>query len=242
MVSVPITELLWIGNLRVEVEYKQVKTLRMTIYPPGMPGTPPGERIRISAPLHTSRQFIQRFVVSKAAWIEKHRARFRGSPGTPDLLRDGETLRVWGLPCRLELVERQGRPRIEAGEGRMLMFHRPGDGLEERRKILDRWYHRALKEAASRMVPPWAARIGVTVQRVYYRKMKSHWGSCNYAKKTIRLNTELAKRPPQCLEYVILHELVHILEPSHNRNFYRLMDKYLPAWKTIRKQMNRGEL
>jgi predicted metal-dependent hydrolase len=226
----------------VEVEYKEVKTLRMTIYPPGMPGSPEGERIRIVAPVRTSLRFIQDFVVSKGAWIEKHRARFRGNPAAPSLLREGEIVRVWGLSCRLELAERQGRPRIETGEGRVLMFLRPGDGLEERRKLLDRWYRKVLKEAASRLVPRWADRIGVTVQRIYYRKMKSHWGSCNYTKKTIRLNTELAKKSPQCLEYVILHELVHILEPSHNRNFYRLMDKYLPAWKTIRKQMNRGEL
>jgi predicted metal-dependent hydrolase len=122
------------------------------------------------------------------------------------------------------------------------MFVRPGEGRAARQKLLDRWYRGVLKEAASRLVPLWAARIGVSVQRIYYRKMKSHWGSCNYTKQTIRLNTELAKRSPQCLEYVILHELVHILEPSHNRNFYRLMDKHLPGWKTVRRQMNRGEL
>jgi predicted metal-dependent hydrolase len=235
---IPMTELLQVGNYQIEVEYRQVKTLRLTIYPPGAAG----ERIRVSAPLLTPRQSIRDFVVSKADWIEKHRARFRRNPGISGPPGDRELFYVWGLPRRLELVERQGRPRIDAAGGRMRIFVRPGDGLGERQKMLDRWYRRQLKEAASRMVPLWAARIGVSVQRIYYRKMKSHWGSCNYTKKTIRLNTELAKRQPQCLEYVILHELVHILEPSHNRNFYRLMDKYLPGWKLIRKQMNRGEL
>jgi predicted metal-dependent hydrolase len=241
-----LTELLFIGNLRVEVEYKQVKTLRMTLYPPA-PGTPgagqgSGEgRIHISAPLHTSRQFIQNFVISRAAWIEKHRARFRRHVPAARL-RNDETLFVWGLPLRLELTEREGRPRIVPGEGRMAMFVRPGDSFEQRQKILDRWYRGLCKEAAARMVPLLAARVGVEVQRIYYRKMRSHWGSCNYIKKTIRLNTELAKKPPECLEYVILHELIHLLEPSHNRNFYRLMDRYLPSWKTIRKKMNRGEI
>jgi predicted metal-dependent hydrolase len=237
-----VTELLQVGNYQIEVEYRQVKTLRMTIYPPGAGDSPPEGRIRVSAPLCTSRQFIQKFAASKADWIEKHRARFRKNPAGSGLPRDRELFYIWGRPYRLELIERQGRPRIDAGGGRMLMFVRPGDGLEARRKLLDRWYRRLLKEAASRLVPPWAARIGVSVQRIYYRKMKSRWGSCNYTKKTIRLNTELAKRPPQCLEYVILHELVHILEPSHNRNFYQLMDKHLPAWKIIRRQMNRGEI
>ncbi|MDR3173936.1 MAG: M48 family metallopeptidase [Treponema sp.] len=235
---IPMTELLQVGNYQIEVEYRQVKTLRLTVYPPGAAG----ERIRVSAPLRTPRQSILDFVLSKTAWIEKHRVRFRGNPGLSGPPRDRGLFYVWGLPHRLELVERQGRPKIETAEGRMRIFVRPGDGPGERQKILDRWYRRQLKEAASRLVPLWAARIGVSVQRIYYRKMKSHWGSCNYTKKTIRLNTELAKRQPQCLEYVILHELVHILEPSHNRNFYRLMDKYLPSWKLIRKQMNRGEL
>jgi predicted metal-dependent hydrolase len=238
MIPMAATELLRVGDYQIEVEYRQVKTLRMTIYPPRAPA--PGERIRVSAPLRTPRQFIVNFVASKTAWIEKHRARFRRNPALPGP-PEGREL-VWGLPCRLELVERQGRPKIEAAEGRLRISIRPGDGPEARQKLLDRWYRRQLKEAASRLVPLWAARIGVSVQRIYYRKMKSHWGSCNYTKKTIRLNTELAKRQPQCLEYVILHELVHILEPSHNRNFYRLMDTYLPAWKLIRKQMNRGEL
>jgi predicted metal-dependent hydrolase len=237
-----MAELLQVGNYRIEVEFRQVKALRMTIYPPRAGDSPPEGRIRVSAPLRTSRQFIQNFVASKADWIEKHRARFRGNPGGFSLSRDREILYVWGRPHRLELIERQGRPRIEAGEGRMLIYVRPGDGLEAGQKLLDRWYRRLLKEAASRLVPLWASRLGVSVQRIYYRKMKSHWGSCNYTKKTIRLNTELAKKAPQCLEYVILHEIVHILEPSHNRNFYRLMDAWLPAWKTIRKQMNRGEI
>jgi predicted metal-dependent hydrolase len=231
-----------IGELQVEVEYKQVKTLRMTIYPPGAPGAPPGEGIRISAPLHTSRQFIQNFVISKAAWIEKHRARFRRNPGFQNPPSGGEMVLIWGRPHRLELAGPRGRPGIELRDGRVLLFLRPGEGPEEGRKLLDRWYRRAVKEAAGRLVPLWAARIGVTVGRVYYQKMKTHWGSCNYGKKTIRLNTELGKRSPQCLEYVVIHELIHILEPSHNRNFYRLMDKHLPAWKTIRKQMNRGEI
>ncbi|MDR2136470.1 MAG: M48 family metallopeptidase [Treponema sp.] len=235
-----MTELLLVGDFRVEVEYKRVKTLRLTLYPPA-PGDPAalpgGGRIRVSAPPHTPRQLIQNFVVSKAAWIEKHRARFRGNPSRPP---DSGTCYVWGR--RLELTERQGRPRIVVADGRVLMFVRPGDDDGRREKILDKWYRGICKEAADRVTRFWESRVGVTVQRIYYRKMKTHWGSCNYVKKTIRLNTELAKKAPECLEYVVLHELIHLLEPSHNQNFYRLMDRYLPSWKTIRRKMNRGEL
>jgi predicted metal-dependent hydrolase len=241
-----MTELLLIGKFSVEVEYKRVKTLRLTLYPPkpGIPaaGTLPGEgQIRVSAPPRTPRQSIQDFVLSKAAWIEKHRARFRGNPPAARLINN-EICYVWGLPHRLELTERRGRPNIAVAEGRMLMSVRPGDGYEQRRKLLDRWYRNACEEAAVRVTRFWEPRVGVVVQRLYYRKMKTCWGSCNYVKKTIRLNTELAKKAPECLEYVVLHELIHMLEPSHNRNFYRLMDQYLPSWRMIRKKMNHGEL
>lgn len=237
-----MTELLLVGNFRVELEYKRVKTMRLTLYPPASgvlsaPGRPlPAEgRIRVSAPPHTSRQLIQDFVISKAAWIEKQRARFRRNPSPPG---DDGICCVWGRPYRLELTERPARPRIALGEGRVLMSVRPGDDQEQRQKALDRWYRALCKEAATRITRFWEPRIGVTVQRIFYRKMKTHWGSCNYLNRTIRLNTELAKKAPECLEYVILHEMVHLLEPSHNRNFYRLMDRYLPSWKTVQLTLN----
>jgi predicted metal-dependent hydrolase len=248
-----VTELLQVENLRIEVEYKQIKTLRMTIYPPkndnrpregqsSPSSSPPEGRIHISAPLHTPRQCIHNFVISRLAWIEKHRARFRRAPQAANPLQNGEIHFIWGIAYILELIERQGRPKIVLENGRMRMFVRPDDAYEKRQQFLDKWYRAILKEAASRMVEQWNSRLAVNVRQLYFRKMKSHWGSCNYIRHTIRLNTELAKKPPECLEYVILHEMIHIVEPSHNRNFYRLMDTYMSSWKIIRKKMNKGEL
>jgi predicted metal-dependent hydrolase len=238
---VAVTELLVVGTFRVELEYKRIKNLRMTLYPPGS-GDSSGGRIHVSAPPATPRLSIHNFVMAKAAWIEKHQARFRRNSPAAGEPWDRGLCYVWGLPRRLELSERQGRPRILLEGERLRMLVRPGDSPERRQGLLDRWYRGLCKEAAVGLTRLWEARIGVTVNRIYYRKMRSHWGSCNYVKKTIRLNTELAKKPPQCLEYVILHEMIHLLEPTHNRNFYRLMDRYLPSWKIIRGKMNRGEL
>jgi predicted metal-dependent hydrolase len=119
---------------------------------------------------------------------------------------------------------------------------RPGSDRDKRRELLDAWRRRILRETAPALIEKWAAHIGVRPGGLYIRKMKSHWGSCNYQRRTIRLNSELVKKDPLCLEYVIVHELIHLIEPSHNRNFYRLLNQYMPAWKDIRRGMNAGDL
>jgi predicted metal-dependent hydrolase len=228
-------ELLLIEGLRIEVEYKRVKNLRVTVYPPD-------GRVQVSAPLRADTGFIRNFVLSKKQWIEKHQLKFRGRPGTRTLLRNGETHVVWGVPYTLEIIERIGHPKILLNDGLMKMYIRPGSIKAKKQELLDKWHRRLVSETAPGLIEKWEQVIGVKVTKCFYRKMKSHWGSCNYTKRTIRLNTELAKKPPECLEYVIVHEMVHMIEPSHNRNFYRLLNQFFPAWKDIRKGMNNGEL
>jgi predicted metal-dependent hydrolase len=127
-------------------------------------------------------------------------------------------------------------------DGKMKMYVRPGSTKAKRQEFLDKWYGKILKDAVLPLIENWERTIGVEVKKLYVRKMKTHWGSCNGARQTIRLNSELAKRKPECLEYVVVHEMTHIIEKSHNRNFYSLLNKYYPAWKTIRKKMNSGDL
>jgi predicted metal-dependent hydrolase len=227
-------DLLWVGNLQVEVRYRGVKNLRLTVYPPA------GE-VRVSAPPHTSAEFIRDFVSSKLPWIEKHRARYRGRSKTGGL-EDRETQYVWGRPWELRVVERRGRPGVVVEDGVLRLSVRPGADRAKRQELLDAWRRRVLRETAPALMEKWGARIGVRARGLYVRKMKSHWGSCNYERGTIRLNSELVKKSPLCLEYVILHELIHLIEPSHNRNFYRLLGLYMPSWKEIRRGMNSGAL
>jgi len=126
-------------------------------------------------------------------------------------------------------------------DGKMKLYTRPGSTKTKKEEILDKWYRNALKEAAPPLIKTWETRLGVEVKKLYVRKMKTHWGSCNCEKKTLRLNSELAKRGNEYLEYVIVHEMLHIIEKGHNQKFYRLLSKYLPDWKNIRKRMNMGE-
>jgi hypothetical protein len=220
--------------LQVEIEYKKVKALRLTVYPPD-------GRVKITAPFGADYETIKKFAASKIGWIEKHRQKFKNHSKLSGPLKNHSIVYVWGAALELEIIERKGHPKIVISGGKMKMYTRPGSSKTQRQEFLDKWYRGALKEFAPGIIENWEKRTGIEVKKLFVRKMKTHWGSCNPAKQTLRLNSELAKRDPQYLEYVIVHEMLHIIEKGHNKKFYRLLSKYLPDWKNIRKNMNLGE-
>jgi predicted metal-dependent hydrolase len=221
------------GSIPVEVEYRGIKNMRITVYPPD-------GKVRITAPFDTPMELIRNFAVSKTAWIEKHREKFRSRSKTPLALKNNGQVWVWGEALVLEIAERRGNPKILVTGGIMKMQVRPGSQAEKHQALLDKWYRRLVGEAAQVLIKKWEPLIGVKVEGLYIRKMKSHWGSCNAVRRTLRLNSELAKKPPDCLEYVIVHEMLHIIEVHHNEKFYRLLNRFIPSWKEIRKKMNAG--
>ena len=157
-------------------------------------------------------------------------------------MQNKSTVYVWGVPYQLSIIAHRGNSKILLDGGTMKMYVREDSEKSKREEILDRWYRRILKQTAPPIIAKWEKIIGVKVNKLFVRKMKSHWGSCNCDRQTLRLNSELVKRSPECLEYVIVHEMLHIIEKGHNRDFYYLLNKYIPDWKNIRKKMNRGEL
>jgi len=219
----------------VEVEFRNVKTLRLTVYPPD-------GRVRIIAPFRANREDIRKFAASKIAWINKQRAKFINHSKLTASLKNHATVFVWGDPWELEIIERRGNPKIVLEDGIMKMYVRTNSTKAKWQEFLDKWYSKILKEAAPLIIEKWEGRIGIEVKKLFVRKMKTCWGSCNSTRQTLRLNSELAKRKRECLEYVIVHEMLHIIEKSHNRKFYSLLNKYIPTWKIIRKKMNAGEL
>jgi predicted metal-dependent hydrolase len=223
-----------LGSIPIEVEYKQVKNLRITVYPPE-------GQVRVSAPLGAGPEAVRDFILSKQKWIETHRDKFRRPRGS-FRLESGDRVPVWGEGLLLELAAGPYRPRIEISPGCMKMYLKPGSSGEKRLALLDTWYRRRLRETAPGIIAAWASRLRVKAPGLFIRKMKTHWGSCSYTRGTIRLNSLLVQKDPRCLEYVIVHELIHFKEPSHNRNFYQLLGQALPGWKEIRKKMNSGEL
>jgi predicted metal-dependent hydrolase len=185
--------------------------------------------------------FIRHFAASRMAWIEKQQNRCRLLAAVREKADLEKTQSVWGVPYRLTVIEKQGRPKVTAENGVLTLCVRPDTDRKKQQALLDAWRLTVLKETAPKLIEKWEGIIGVETAALYVRKMKSHWGSCNCIRRTIRLNSELVKRSPECLEYVIVHELIHLIEPAHNRNFYRLLNRYMPSWKTIRIQMNTGE-
>jgi predicted metal-dependent hydrolase len=196
--------------------------------------------VRISAPKRTSMKTIRAFAISKMEWIRKQQVIVREQEReTPFDYVDREVHYAWGKRYLLRVSERDGPPSVGLEGGSMLLQVRPGTERDKRQAVVEDWYREQVKTAVPPLLARWEPRLGVRVERFHVRQMKTRWGSCNPKARTIRLNTELARKPPELLEYLVVHELVHLLEPTHNARFYALMDRYMPDWKVHRRTLNR---
>ena len=225
-----------IGEIDVDVVFKDIKNVHLSVYPPT--GT-----VRISAPSRMSLDTIRAFAVSKLNWIKKQQSKIQQQPReTVREYVDRESHYLWGARYLLKVIEIDQRPAVELEHRRMLLHVRPGAERPKRRDVVEAWYREQIKEAVTPLLAKWQPVMGVNVEKFYVRRMKTKWGSCNITAGTIRLNTELAKKPPECLEYVVVHEMVHLLERHHNARFRALMDEFLPQWQHYRDELNRAPL
>ncbi len=226
-----MTSLLAVDDLAVEVTRKRIRNLNLSIHP---------ERgVRVSAPHRTSDAEIRAFVSSRREWIDRHRDRIRRE--APVTVRQGAVIAVWGAPHRIEVVESGSRSRVVApGDGTLSVRVPPGSTEAVRRRALDAWLRRQVAGEAGRLIARWTPPIGVRVAACTVRRMTSRWGSASPERRRITLNLELATHPPEYLEYVVVHEMVHLIEAGHGRGFQRLMNRHLPDWKRLRRELNRG--
>lgn len=146
---------------------------------------------------------------------------------------------VWGKRYLLRIVERERAPSITVTPSRMILSVRPGAALAERQDFIARWYREQIRAALPALLTVWEPRVGVRVNGIFIQQMKTKWGSCNPRAGTVRLNTEIAKKPNECLEYVLLHEMLHLVEPTHNAHFIALIDRFMPRWQLLRQRLNR---
>ena len=225
-----------IGGISVDVVFKNIKNVHLSVHPPT-------GRVRISAPYRMSLDTLRVYAISKINWIKKHQTKFQAQEReTRREYLDRESHYVWGRRYLLKVNEENRPPSVELQHNQMILTVRPGAGKEKKEAIVTAWYRVLVREAADPLFSKWQPILGVKVNKVVFRRMRTRWGSCTPTRRAIRLNTELAKKPRECLEYVLVHELVHLLEPTHNANFIRLMDKYMPQWRHFREELNRAPL
>jgi hypothetical protein len=228
-----MTEKFTLGDMEVEVTFKDIKNVHLSVYPPE-------GKVRISAPTRMDLDTVRVFAIGKLAWIKSRQKKLREQEReTPRELLDRESHYVWGKRYLLQVIEREATPRVELTPGKMLLYVRSGTSVEKRREILDEWYREQLKIAVPPLLAKWEPLMGVRVKRFFVQRMKTRWGSCNPETGGIRLNSELAKKPPECLEYLVVHELTHLLEPTHNDRFMLLLERFIPRWKFHKEELNR---
>lgn len=222
-----------LGDIVVDVTLKDIKNVHLSVYPPT-------GSVRISAPKRMSIDTIRVFAISKLGWIRQQQATLRRQErDTPREYIDWESHYVWGKRYLLTIAESDGPPAVELKHNRMRLRVRPRTGSAKREAFVEDWYREQVKLAVPSLLERWEPLMGVKVERFYVRRMKTKWGSCNHKARTIRLNTELAKKPAECLEYIVVHELVHLIEPTHNAHFVALMDTFMPKWQFHRQVLNR---
>jgi predicted metal-dependent hydrolase len=229
-----IESTLSIGGMSIQVIRKDIKNLHLTVLPPN-------GAVRIAVPLRVSDERIRLAIISRLAWIHRQRATFEGQSRQSEReMVTGESHYLWGRKYRLEVIEKKGKHRIEIkGNNKILLYVNTGTTTENRLLVLNNWYREQLREKSSEFIGYWAPIIRRRPKACSIKRMKTKWGSCNIEAKRIWLNLELAKKPPECLEYIVVHEMVHLLERHHNDKFVKLMDKFLPKWREHRSLLNK---
>lgn len=223
--------------MRVAVVRKAIKNLHLGVYPPD-------GRVRVAAPLRVSDAAVRVAVIGKLRWIRRQQAAFEHQERESEReLVSGERHYFLGRRYRLEVVEAVGPARVVLRNQKTLALHmRPGWERQQCEALLHRWYRERLRELVPPLIEKWQAALGVEAAGWGIKKMKTRWGSCNAASRRIWLNLELAKKPPECLEYLVVHELVHLLVRHHDDRFNALMDRHLPRWRLARRALNAAPL
>jgi predicted metal-dependent hydrolase len=231
-----MVEQIKIGDISVDVVFKDIKNVHLSVHPPT-------GRVRIAAPKRMKLDTIRVYAISKIEWIKRHQGKMKSQEReTPREYLDRESHYVWGKRYLLKVIESNQVPTVELKHTQMVLIVRPGSGIEKRESVVSAWYREEVRAAAAPLIAKWESQLGVKSTKCFVQRMKTKWGSCNPSRHSIRLNSDLAKKPRECLEYIVVHELIHLLEPSHNARFTSLMDKFMPNWKHIREELNRSPL
>lgn len=222
-----------INDIEIEIVQKKIKNVHLSVHPPN-------GRVRLAVPESMDEEAIRIFAISKLPWIKKQIKHFdMQKRQTARQFLSGESHDFMGSRYLLNVIETKGKQRLELRNKKYMdLYVRPGHTREKREKLVSQWYRQQLKAMIPEYITKWEETMNVSVNDWGIKLMKTKWGTCNDQSKRIWINLELAKKHPRCLEYIIVHEMVHLKERHHNDRFKALMDQYLPNWKSIRDELN----
>jgi predicted metal-dependent hydrolase len=221
-----------VKGLSVQVVRKAIKNLHLGVYPPN-------GRVRVAVPLRVNDDAVRLALVGKLGWIKRQRVKFETqSRQSKREMVSGESHYFLGRRYRLSVVPHDGAPKVLTRKKLIELYVRRETNARQRERVLRRWYRQRLKEMIPPLVEKWQEILGVQLVEWGIKKMKTRWGTCNPDSRRVWLNLELAKKPSQCLEYILVHELTHLVERHHNDRFISLMNRHLPNWRQQRQVLN----
>ncbi|MCX8473808.1 MAG: SprT family zinc-dependent metalloprotease [Sediminibacterium sp.] len=221
-----------LGDLTIDVTRKDIKNVHLSVHPPN-------GRVSLSAPLNTRLEVARAYAISKLSWIRLQQEKLaKQSRETPREFVKRESHYLWGRRYLLNVIETADKPNVLIDHKQIHLYVKQGADKYKKAEILYEWQKSLLHEFIQEVIPKWEKILSVHVKTYFVQKMKTKWGSCNHKSQNIRLNTELVKKPKDLVEYVIVHEMMHLLVPTHNELFLSLMNKYYPNWREARLELN----
>lgn len=225
-------ETIRLGEIAIALTRKNIKHVHLSVHPPN-------GRVTLVAPLGTRPEVARAYAASKLGWIRDRQAKLRGQEReTPRQFVERESHYLWGRRYLLSVREANAKPTVRLGHRKIVLTIRPGSSREKREAVMHGWHKALLHDAVPELIRTWEPKLGVEVAGCFLQRMKTKWGGCNHRARNIRLNTELVKKPKDFLEYVVLHEMLHLIEPIHSERFVTLISKHYPAWREARAELN----
>jgi predicted metal-dependent hydrolase len=227
-----MTELIELGEIKIAVTRKAIKHVHLSVHPPH-------GRVTLAAPTQTRLDVARAYAISKLGWIREQQSRLRSQAReAPRQFVTRESHYLWGRRYLLTVRHHDAKPAVSLDHRRLTLTVRPGSDAAKRAEVIHAWHKTLLHQVVPDLIRKWERKLGVTVAGYFLQRMKTKWGGCNQRARHIRLNTELVKKPKDLLEYVIVHEMIHILEPTHSERFITLLNKHYPSWREARAELN----
>jgi hypothetical protein len=227
-----MSELIEIGKIAINVTRKDIKNVHLSVHPPD-------GRVTLSAPTDTRLEVVRAYAISKLAWIREQQEKLGNQAReTPREFVERESHFMWGRRYLMSVIEQNTKPYVDIDHKRITLSIRPGSSMKKRATVIHEWHKSLLHEFIPPLIGKWEPRLNIDVRAYFLQRMKTKWGSCNHAAAHIRLNTELVKKPKDLIEYVVVHEMVHIIEPTHSERFISILSDNYPRWREARAELN----